>query len=50
MRHQEEIEFAIDDLGLLNEAVVNVGTLGRVYNLALGLLEESLTDTLVYND
>ena len=50
MRDQEEIEFSIDNFGLLNEAVVNICTLGRVQNLALGLLEESLTDTLVYND
>jgi hypothetical protein len=51
MRHQEEIEGSIDDFGLLNEAVINVGTLWRVGNGGVhSLLEESLSNTLVDDD
>jgi len=55
VRHEEEVELAIDDLGLLDEARVHVGTLRRVVDevLALGparLLEESLADALVHDD
>ena len=55
MRHQEEVELALDDLRLLNEARVNIGSLRRVIDevLALrsiGLLEEALSDALVDND
>jgi hypothetical protein len=35
VRHKEEIELAIDDLGLLDEASVNVGTLWWVINEVL---------------
>lgn len=55
VRHEEEIELAINDLRLLNEACVDVGTLRRVVDPVLAvrarsLLEESLTNTLVHND
>jgi len=55
VRHEEEIELAIDDLGLLDEARVDVGTLRRVVDKVLtvvtgSLLEESLSHTLVHND
>ena len=51
MRHQEEIEGSIDDFGLLNEAVINVGTLWWVGNGGVhSLLEESLSNTLVDDD
>ena len=55
VRHKEEIKLAIDDLRLLNEACVDVGTLRRVVNEVLSivtsrLLEESLTHSLVHND
>lgn len=50
VRHQEEVELAVDDLRLLYEAVVDVGALGRVVDLAVGLLEESLSYSLVHND
>ena len=55
VRHKEEIKLAIDDLRLLNEACVDVGTLRRVVNEVLSivtsrLLEESLSDSLVHND
>ena len=55
MRHQEEVELALDDLRLLNEARVNIGSLRRVIDevLALrsiGLLEEALSDALVDDD
>jgi len=51
MRHQEEIEESIDDFGLLNEAVINVGTLWRVGNGGVhSLMEESLSNTLVDDD
>lgn len=53
MRHQEEIEATVDHLRLLNETVVDVGSLWRVGNsgvVAHSHLEESLSDTLVDND
>jgi hypothetical protein len=50
--HEEEIELTIDDLGLLHESVVHIGTLGWVEDAALVgvLFKESLSDTLVDND
>jgi len=55
VRNQEEIEASVDNLRLLNEALVDVGALRRVVNkgftrVLLVLLEESLADTLVHND
>lgn len=54
MWHKEEIESALNDLRLLNKAMVNVSSLRRIENvrlmgawLSLGLLEESLSHTLV---
>jgi len=54
--HKEEVELTIDDFGLLDEAIVDVGTLGRVVDVwllaivLLSLLEESLANTLVHDD
>lgn len=48
VRDQEEIEGAVDDLGLLDETLINVGTLRRVCNGG-SCLEESLSNTLVHN-
>lgn len=56
MRNEEEVELSINDLGLLNEAMVNIGTLRWVQDLSLvvtatlSLLEESLSDTFVHDD
>lgn len=55
MRHKEEIEFTVLDFRLFDESIVDVGSLGRVLDelvalLGLSLLEESLTNTLVYDD
>lgn len=54
MGHQEKVEFAINHLGLLNKALVNVGALWRVVNESLAvlvcLLEKSLTNTLIHDD
>jgi hypothetical protein len=55
VRHKEEIEAAINDLTLLNKALIDIRTLGRiVYEglllLILGLLEEALSHPLVHND
>ena len=51
MRHQEEIEASILNSGLLNKALIDIGTLRRVGNLGiLAGLEESLSNTLVDND
>lgn len=55
VRDQEEIELPVDHFGLFDEAVVDVGALRRVVDevlavLLLGLLEESLADTLVHDD
>ena len=51
MRHQEEIEGSIDDFSLLDEAVIDVGSLRRVGNGGVhSLLEESLSDSLVHDD
>ena len=53
--HEEEIELAFDDFGLLNETSVHIGALWRVVDevsaiVALRLLEESLTYALVNDD
>jgi hypothetical protein len=51
--HKEEIELTIDDLRLLHKSVVHIGTLRWIENagaMALGLFEESLSDTLVDDD
>ena len=55
MRHKEEVKFAFNDLRLLNEARVDVGSLRRVVNEVLAviawcLLEEALADTLVHDN
>jgi len=55
VRHKEEIELAIDHLALFNEALIDVGTLGRVVNEGLVLrilclLEETLAHALVHNN
>jgi hypothetical protein len=50
MRNQEEIERSIDNFRLLNKAVINIGSLWRIGNGGLTLLEESLSNTLVDND
>ncbi len=54
MRYQEEVELAINHLGLLDEALVNVGALRRVIDESLavlvGLLEEALAYALINND
>lgn len=55
VRHKEEIKLAIDDLGLLNKARIDVCSLGWVIDEVLsvvscGLLEESLSDSLVNDD
>ncbi len=52
--HEEEVEFAVNDLWLLHEALVDVGALGWVVDeglpIRLGLLEETLANALVYDD
>ena len=57
MWHKEEIESALNDLRLLNKAMVNVSSLRRIENvrlmgtwLNLCLLEESLSHTLIDNN
>lgn len=54
MRHEEEVESAFNNFGLLNEALVNVGSLGWVKDLRLmsvsSLLKESLSNALVDDD
>jgi hypothetical protein len=54
VRHQEEIESAVDDLRLLHEALVHVSALGWVVNEVLTvlvrLLEEPLAHALVHDD
>ena len=56
MRDQEEVELAINDLGLLDEAGIHICALRRIEDHALlvaliwCLLEESLADSLVDND
>ena len=55
VRHEEEIELAVNDLRLLNKASIDIGTLGRVVDEVLSviagrLLEESLADALVDNN
>lgn len=50
MGHQEEVEAALNDLGLLDEALINVGSLRRVQNLVVCLLKESLSHALIDDD
>lgn len=54
MRHEEEVKSAINNLCLLDESVINIGSLGRVENLSSVrlslLLKESLSHTLVDDD
>jgi hypothetical protein len=54
MRNKEEIELAVNDLRLFYEALIDVGALGRIVDKLLavvhGLLEESLADSLIYNN
>ena len=38
MRHKEEVKLAFNDLRLLNEASVNVGSLRRVVNEVLAVI------------
>lgn len=48
--HEEEVEFAVDDLCLLNESLIDEGSLRRVEDLGARLLEEPLSDSLVDDD
>jgi hypothetical protein len=54
VRHEEEVESPINNLCLLDESVINIGSLGRVENLSSVrlslLLKESLSNTLVDDD
>jgi hypothetical protein len=54
VRHEEEVKSAINNLCLLDESVINIGSLGRVENLSTVrlslLLKESLSHTLVDDD
>jgi hypothetical protein len=54
VRHEEEVKSAINNLCLLDESVINIGSLGRVENLSSVrlslLLKESLSNTLVDDD
>ena len=53
VRHEEEVESAVDDFGLLHESVVDIGTLGRVSDgsvRARADLEEPLSHALVHDD
>ena len=54
MRHEEEVKSAINNLCLLDESVINIGSLGRVENLSgvrlSLLLKVSLSNTLVDDD
>jgi hypothetical protein len=54
VRHEEEVKSAINNLWLLDESVINIGSLGRVENLSLVrlalLLEESLSHALIDDD
>jgi hypothetical protein len=54
VRHEEEVKSAINNLCLLDESVINIGSLGRVENLSgvrlSLLLKESLSHTLVDDD
>lgn len=53
--HEEEVKLTINDFGLLDEAIIDVGTLWRVVDVVLAvvllsLLEEPLANTLVHNN
>ena len=48
--YQEEIELAVDDFGLFNESLVNVSTLGWVFEFFGLSVKEALSDSLVDNN
>ena len=54
MGDQEEVKLAINNFGLLYEALIDVGSWGRIVNELLAvihsLLEEPLADSLVHDD
>ena len=55
VRNKEEVKLPVNDFGLFNKAIVDVGTLRWVVDevltvVLLSLLEESLTDPLVHDD
>jgi len=55
VRNKEEVKLPVNDFGLFNKAIVDVGTLRWVIDevltvVLLSLLEESLTDPLVHDD
>ena len=51
VRHQEEVECSIDHFRLLDESVVDIGTLRWIGDSGWGAhLEESLSYSLVNND
>ena len=53
MGNKEKVKLSVNDFRLLNETLVNVGTLGRIVDELLtvvhSLLEESLANSLVHN-
>ena len=50
MRHQEEIELAINDLGLLHKSLVNVGAGRRIQDGRASFLKEPLSHSFVYDN
>ena len=52
--HEEEVESALDNFGLLDETVVDIGSLRGIENVSLvrtsGLLKESLSHALIDDD
>jgi hypothetical protein len=47
---KEKVKLSINDFGLLNEALVHIGTLRWIQDCMTSLLKESLTDSLVDDD
>ena len=54
VRHQEKVEFSVNNFRLFYKALIDVGTLRRIIDELLavihGLLEKSLTDSFVYDN
>jgi reverse gyrase len=47
--YKEEIELAVNNFRLLNESLVNIGSLRRISDVRIGLFKESLSHSLVDN-
>ena len=50
MRYKIEVELAINHFRMLNEGLIDIGSLRGICNVLTFFLEESLSDSLVHNN